>query len=77
MGSKLKNALVPKHEILDEKKSEKILKFYNITPNELPRMLKSDPAIRELNPKVGDIVGITRISPTAGNAFYYRLVIEG
>lgn len=77
MGSKLDNKLVPKHEILDEKEAERILNFYKVTRNELPRIKKNDPAIKDMNPKVGDIVKITRKSKTAGKAFYYRVVIEG
>lgn len=77
MGSKLKNALVPKHEILGEKEASMILKSYNVTPNELPRIKKSDPSIKELNPEVGNIIKITRKSPSAGTAFYYRVVIYG
>lgn len=77
MGLKLENTLVPKHEILDGKEAEKILEFYKITSNELPRIRKDDPAISEMKPKVGDIIQISRKSQSAGNAFYYRVVIEG
>jgi DNA-directed RNA polymerase subunit H len=62
---------------MDGKEAEKILEFYKITPNELPRIKKDDPAISELKPKIGDIIRISRKSQSAGTAFYYRLVIEG
>ena len=72
----MENTLVPKHEILKEKDAEKILETYNITANELPRIKNDDPAIKELEPKVGAIIKITRNSPSAGTAVYYRVVIE-
>jgi DNA-directed RNA polymerase subunit H len=62
---------------MDGKEAEKILEFYKITSNELPRIRKDDPAISDLKPKVGDIIRISRRSQSAGNAFYYRVVIEG
>lgn len=71
------NKLVPKHEIIDAKEAERVLEFYRITPIELPRIKKDDPAIKEMNPKVGDIIKITRKSQSAGTALYYRVVIEG
>jgi DNA-directed RNA polymerase subunit H len=77
LGLKLENTLVPKHEILKGKEAEKILNFYKVTSNELPRIQKDDPAIKDMNPKVGDIIQITRKSQSAGTALYYRVVIEG
>jgi DNA-directed RNA polymerase subunit H len=72
-----KHELVPKHEILSEEEKAKLLKKYGITIKELPRILASDPAIKSLNPKVGDVVKITRKSKTAGESVYYRVVVRG
>jgi DNA-directed RNA polymerase subunit H len=72
-----KHVLVPKHEILSQNEKEELLKKYGITLKQLPRIFLNDPAIRDLNPKLGDVVKITRKSPTAGEAVYYRVVIKG
>jgi DNA-directed RNA polymerase subunit H (RpoH/RPB5) len=72
-----KHELVPKHSKLSSAEKEKLLTKYNITLQELPKMLKADPAIENLSVKAGDVVKIERISKTAGTAIYYRGVIEG
>lgn len=72
-----KHKLVPTHKILSDKEKEKILNKYNLTAIELPKILKSDPALEELSPKVGDVVEITRESPSAGTSVYYRVIING
>jgi len=73
----LQHLLVPKHAKLSEEDAKKLLESYNITTSQLPKILKSDPAIKHLNPKVGDIIKITRESPTAGKTEFYRIVING
>ena len=42
---------------------------------ELPKISKKDPAIKELNVKVRDVIKIIRKSPTAGEAVFYRGVV--
>lgn len=53
-----------------------MLQKYNCKPTELPLILVSDPAIIELGVKPGDMIKITRKSPTAGHSIYYRYVVE-
>jgi DNA-directed RNA polymerase subunit H len=72
-----KHKLVPKHIILNEQEKEEVLKKYGISLKQLPRILVSDPIIKLLNGKPGDVVKIIRKSPTAGEAVYYRVVIKG
>ncbi|MEM5879132.1 MAG: DNA-directed RNA polymerase subunit H [Candidatus Aenigmatarchaeota archaeon] len=72
-----KHQLVPKHIILSEEERSEILKKYKISLRQLPRILITDPAIADKNPKVGDVVKIVRKSPTAGEAIYYRVVVKG
>ncbi len=67
---------VPKHEIILKQEAEKILKKYNCKPTELPLIFVNDPAILGLGVKPGDVIKITRTSPTAGTSFYYRYVVE-
>jgi len=72
-----KHILVPEHSKLTEKEIQELLEKYNITLNELPKILSIDPAIEKLNTKQGDVIKITRDSPTAGISIYYRVVING
>ena len=67
---------VPKHEIIPKSEAEEILKKYNCKPTELPLIFVNDPAIMGLGPKPGDVMKITRKSPTAGESLYYRYVVE-
>ena len=71
-----KHILIPKHTKLSDSQKEKLLEKYNISVRELPRMLKTDPAIISLGAKPGDVVKITRKSQTAGEAIFYRVVVD-
>ena len=72
-----KHNLVPKHEVLSPEERKKVLEKYRIEPYKLPRIKTSDPVIRVIGAKPGDIVKIVRKSPTAGESIYYRYVVEG
>ena len=67
---------LPKHEVLNAEDAKKLIESYKISPVDLPRIRKGDPALEELTVKVGDIVKIIRKSPTAGQAIYYRIVVD-
>ena len=41
---------------------------------QLPIILRNDPAIKRMKPEKGDIVKISRKSLTAGSYTYYRVV---
>jgi len=71
------HVLVPKHEITTQEEREKILSEYRVQPYQLPRLKASDPAAKAIGAKPGDIVKITRDSPTAGKYASYRYVVEG
>ena len=71
-----RHVLVPKHAIVhDEKEIETILDTYQLKKNQLPILLKTDPMARYLDVKAGDIVKITRNSPSAGEAILYRYCV--
>jgi DNA-directed RNA polymerase subunit H (RpoH/RPB5) len=72
----LKHELVPFHEIISEKEKSELLKKYNITIDQLPKMLNNDPVAVFVGAKPGQIVKITRESRTAKEAVAYRLVVE-
>jgi DNA-directed RNA polymerase subunit H len=69
--------LVPKHELLSKKDAEELMRQFHIRPYQLPYILTSDPAVVALEAKVGDILRVTRKSPTAGEVTVYRYVVEG
>ncbi len=71
-----KHSLIPKHVKLSEKEKETLLKKYNVTVSQLPKILKSDSAIQNLGVKPGDIIKVIRKSPTSGEAFFYRGVVN-
>ncbi|HEY7506515.1 MAG TPA: DNA-directed RNA polymerase subunit H [Nitrososphaera sp.] len=67
----------PKHEILPRKEAEEMMKKYNAKPSQLPYIMSSDKGIEDLDVRPGDVIKITRKSPTAGESVYYRYVVEG
>jgi DNA-directed RNA polymerase subunit H (RpoH/RPB5) len=71
------HVLVPKHEITTQEEREKILSEYRVQPYQLPRLKTSDPGAKAIDAKPGDIVKVTRDSPTAGKYVSYRYVVEG
>lgn len=72
----LSHQLVPKHQVLTEKESEKILKDFKITKDQIPKILITDPCVKRIDGKVGDIIRIIRESPTAGVSEFYRIVVD-
>jgi len=71
------HVLVPRHEIATSKEREKILSEYRVQPYQLPRLKASDPAVKSIGAKPGDVVKVTRESQTAGKYVSYRYVVEG
>ena len=71
----IKHVLVPEHIKLSESEKKELLDRYKISLNELPRILKNDPAIAHLNVKEGDVIKIIRKSDSAGKSIYYRVVV--
>lgn len=69
--------LVPKHELLPPDEREKLLAEYRVQPYQLPKIRTSDPAVKAIGAKAGDIVKIIRNSATAGKYAAYRYVVEG
>ncbi|MBI5392223.1 DNA-directed RNA polymerase subunit H [Candidatus Woesearchaeota archaeon] len=71
------HTLVPKHEKLQEEEKQKLLHEYNLSIKQLPQIKLSDPALQHLQAQIGDVIKITRASPTVGETFFYRVVIYG
>ena len=71
-----KHILTPKHIKLGEREKAQLLEKYHVTSKELPKILKTDSAIKELDAKLGDIIKIIRKSQTAGESTFYRVVSD-
>lgn len=67
----------PKQEIIPKKEAEEVLKRFNTKPSQLPYIMLSDKGLEDVDARPGDIIKITRRSPTAGESVYYRYVVEG
>jgi DNA-directed RNA polymerase subunit H len=67
----------PRHEILPREEAQQILRKYNAKPGQLPYIMISDKGLQDLDIRPGDVIKITRRSPTAGESVYYRYVVEG
>ena len=72
----LSHQLVPKHEVLSDSESEQVLEKFGLTKDQLPKILITDPVVKRIGGKVGNIIKISRISPTAGISEFYRMVID-
>jgi DNA-directed RNA polymerase subunit H (RpoH/RPB5) len=67
------HCLVSKHEIVAEKEVVRIMETYGIkVKTQFPIILKKDPMAKFINAQAGDLVKVTRSSPTAGLAIVYR-----
>ena len=72
----LNHDLVPMHEVLTDDEVRDLFSSFNINPEQLPKILSSDPAARAVGAKPNQVVRIRRRSKTAGESIAYRLVIE-
>jgi len=70
------HALVPKHEILNEKEKSQLLAQYRIQPYQMPQIKATDPAVKAIGARPGDLLRIIRKSATAGEHIAYRYVVE-
>lgn len=68
--------LIPKHAKLSDDEVQKLLEQFNISLRQLPKIMKSDPALKTIETKPGDIIKIERVSPTVGKVNFYRVVIN-
>lgn len=66
---------MPKHEILPEAEVKALLSRFKVEPRQLPAINITDPVVKVLGAKAGDILKITRESRTAGKAIAYRVVV--
>ena len=69
-----KHELVPKHELIkDVKEIQNIMEQYQLrSVNQFPYILRTDPMAKYLNAKVGNLMKVTRVSPSCGTNIVYR-----
>jgi len=67
---------VPKHILLSNEDSEKVISEYGVHKKDLPRILVSDPISHYYWAKVGQIFRIIRPSEMTGSSVYYRIVVK-
>jgi len=72
----LQHKLVPYHEILSDKERDELLEKFKITPDQLPKILNTDPVALYIDAQPGQIIKIIRKSHTAKEAVAYRLVVQ-
>jgi len=70
-----RHVLVPKHEILSNEEAVRVMEQCNAKKNQMPNILHTDKQAKYLNVRPGQIVKITRPSPTAGEYVIYRLCV--
>ena len=70
------HALVPRHEILTNKERDQLLAQYKVKPYQIPQIGSTDPAVKVIGAKPGDVLRIIRKSQTAGEHITYRYVVE-
>jgi len=71
-----KHTFVPKHTKLSDDEIAELLKKYNISIKQLPKISSKDPVIKDIETKTGDVFKIIRDSSTNKEAFFYRVVMH-
>jgi DNA-directed RNA polymerase subunit H len=61
---------------LTEEEKKQLLSQFKVQPYQLPQIKASDPAVKAIGAKPGDVLRIIRKSPTAGEHSAYRYVVE-
>ncbi|MGC8496613.1 MAG: DNA-directed RNA polymerase subunit H [Thermoplasmata archaeon] len=77
----LEHELVPEHYLVPREEEEKILQELSVDKSLLPKIYRSDPAVKMLEKiygpiESGRIVKIIRNSAVAGKTIVYRTVVE-
>ena len=76
MYNPTKHELVPKHEKMNNEDVKVLMENLKLkAKTQLPFIQKTDVIARWLGIQSGDVVKITRYSPTSGKSYYYRCCI--
>ena len=72
----MKHEYVPHHEIVSQNKKLDLMKAFKITKEgQFPKILQTDPVVKYLGGKKGDLIKIYRNSEITGTSIYYRLCV--
>lgn len=71
-----RHILVSKAEILSEKEKKKLFSQFKVQPYQMPQIKSTDPGVKVIGAKPGNVVRIIRKSATAGKSIAYRYVVE-
>lgn len=72
----MRHKLVPLHIVLSDEEKKELMEKFKITPDQLPKILNTDPVSISIGAQPGQTVKIVRKSQTAKEAVAYRLVVE-
>ena len=72
----LSHKLMPELKILNKNETETFYKENNASPDLVPKIFSTDPAVVAMKAKIGDLIRIKRKDYT-GIYTYYRVVVEG
>lgn len=70
------HVLVPKHEVMTEEEVRHLCETFHTTPDQYPRILRTDTMSVWIGLRPGQMCRITRASETAGSAIAYRYCVE-
>ncbi len=68
--------LVPQHFKLKTKDIKSFLTRYQIEKHQIPKILETDPAVKAIQAKPGDIIRIVRNPEMGEDGAYYRVIIK-
>ncbi len=68
--------LIPEHELVSSSEASKVSKKFGVPVEKFPKILESDPQVKKIGAKPGQLVAIHREDPT-GKYTYYRYVVRG
>ena len=71
-----KHILVPKHIKVSDAEKKRLIEQYNISDDKLPKIRSDDPAVQNLDVKIGDLIKIIRKDPITGESVFYRVVVR-
>ncbi len=77
----MKHSFVPEHKLVPKEKEEELLGRIKAPKDKLPKILKTDPVLLQMEGihgkiEEGRIIEIIRKSDTAGQAHAYRMVVN-
>ncbi len=68
--------LVPQHLKLSTREIRTFLKNFQIAKHQIPKIIETDPAVKAIQAKPGDVIKIVRNPQMGDQGSYYRVVIK-